>query len=62
LNIKAFIEGSIAGVIGDYVLFVMIGSFSKTTSEWVTYGWELFIAYNAAILFWKKCFGKREVR
>jgi hypothetical protein len=52
LNIISFIKGAFAGVVGDYVLFVMIDSFSKTTTEWGTYGWGLFVAYNAAILFW----------
>jgi hypothetical protein len=52
LNIKAFISGAFAGIVGDYVLFVMIQAFSKTTPEWGTYGWGLFAAYNAAILLW----------
>jgi hypothetical protein len=52
LNIKAFLEGAVIGIFGDYILFVIIQSLAKTTPEWGTYGWGLFVAYNAAIVFW----------
>jgi hypothetical protein len=52
LNIKEFLTGAITGVLGDYVLFVIIQALAKTTPEWGTYGWGLFAAYNATIVLW----------
>ena len=54
MNIGSFISGALAGILGDYVGYVMIDALSKTTPGWFPYGWGLYVAFNGAILLWIK--------
>ena len=53
-NVRDFISGAFAGVVGDYVLYNVVDSFVKATPEWAVYGWGLFVAFNGAIVLWLK--------
>ncbi|HVP93236.1 MAG TPA: hypothetical protein VMS94_05800 [Acidobacteriota bacterium] len=54
MNIASFLSGAFAGILGDYVGYVMIDALSKTTPGWSPYGWGLYVAFNGAILLWLK--------
>jgi len=54
MNIQEFVVGALVGIIGDYVGFNMVDALSKATPGWSSYGWGLYIAFNAAIVLWLK--------
>jgi uncharacterized membrane protein YeaQ/YmgE (transglycosylase-associated protein family) len=53
-DIGEFLKGALVGIVGDYVLYNIIQSFSTATPGWSPYGWGLFVAFNGAIVLWLK--------